>query len=124
MEQPKKWAKYVGTEANMQITVATYLNALGVLWMHAPNEIKAKPMYMAKRKAMGVKPGVPDILIFEPRGKHVGLAIELKVGYNLPSEHQQQWFDDLEARGWAVYWSRSLDEVLHIIDNYLNQNKV
>jgi hypothetical protein len=121
MEQPKKWPKYVGTENNMQITVARYLDALGVLWMHPANEIKAKPVYMAKRKAIGVKPGVSDILIFEPRGKYIGLALELKVGYNLPSEHQQQWMDDLEQRGWRVAWSRSLDEVLFIIDEYLKQ---
>jgi hypothetical protein len=117
--QMPQWAKYKGTEADLQKTVAAYLNMCGVLWMHAPNEIKAKPVYMAKRKAMGVKPGVPDVLIFEPRGTYNGLAIELKVGYNLPSEAQQQWLDDLEARGWFVKWSRSLDEVMYVIDTYL-----
>ena len=32
-----------------------------------------------KAKATGMKKGVPDLFIYEPRGEYHGLAIELKV---------------------------------------------
>lgn len=34
-----------------------------LIW-HTPNEVKAKPQYMAIRRKMGVKPGIPDIVDF------------------------------------------------------------
>lgn len=118
----KKYEIYKGKEDDLQKTIARYLNALDVLWCHSPNEIKAKVQYMSKRKAMGVKSGVPDILIFEPRGKHLGLAIELKANYNKPSENQIKWLKDLNSKGWLAIWSNSLDEVLDEIENYF-ENK-
>lgn len=115
----KKYEKYIGKEDDLQKAVARYLNSLGVLWMHPPNEIKAKVQYMAKRKAMGVKSGVPDVLIFKPNNGFSGLAIELKVGYNKPSDNQLRWLKDLEDNGWCTFWSNSLDEVIEKIDIYL-----
>jgi hypothetical protein len=116
-----KKERYKGKEDDFQKSIARYLNSLGVLWMHPPNEIKAKVQYMSKRKAMGVKSGVPDVLIFEPRGKYIGLAIELKAGYNKPSENQLKWIEDLNKRGWLALWSNSLDEVLDVIEEYFGK---
>jgi hypothetical protein len=118
----KKYEKYIGKEDQFQKTVARYLDSMGVVWMHPPNEIKAKVQYMAKRKAMGVKSGVPDILIFEPNKKHIGLAIELKAGYNKPSENQLKWIKDLNSLGWLAVWSNSLDEVIEIIEKYFDKS--
>lgn len=116
-----KYKRYIGKEDDFQKTIASYLNSLGVLWMHPPNEIKAKVQYMAKRKAMGVKSGVPDILIFEPNKGYVGLAIELKAGYNKPSDNQLKWIEDLTNKGWMALWSNSLDEVLDEIEKYFSK---
>jgi hypothetical protein len=117
----KKYEKYIGKEDQFQKTLARYLDSIGVLWCHSPNEIKAKVQYMAKRKQMGVKSGVPDVLIFEPKGEFIGLAIELKAGYNKPSENQLKWLDDLTKKGWLAVWSNSLDEVIDIIEKYLSK---
>lgn len=114
-----KFSKYKGSEANLQQAVATYLDFLGVLWFHCPNEVKAKPQYMAKRKRMGVKSGVPDICILESNKDYHGLFIELKVGYNKPSERQEYWLDRLGVRAYKVAVSYSFDEVKHIINEYL-----
>ena len=113
------YKKYKGTEEGLQKSIATYLNFLGVLWFHSPNEIHAKPQYLAKRKLLGVKSGVPDICILEPRKKYNGLFIELKVGYNKPSESQKYWLQRLEMNGYKTAVSYSFEEVKDIINKYL-----
>ena len=72
---------------------------------------------------MGVKPGVPDCMILDQKHDYSGLAIELKVGYNKPSEHQLAIFDKLVERNWMVVVSWSLDEVIDLIDWYYDINK-
>lgn len=123
--------KYKGTEDAFQMTVARHLNLSGVLWCHVGNERKTKvkvsksgKFYTPEGNAMrkkGVKKGVPDILIFDPRGGYGGLAIELKIDYNKPSEHQKEWLKNLQHVGWKVLWSNDLDEVLETIDEYLKE---
>jgi hypothetical protein len=115
----KEYKKYKGSEAELQQAVATYLDFMGVLWFHCPNEVKAKPQYMAKRKRMGVKSGVPDICILEPNKDYHGLFIELKVGCNKISQNQRYWLMKLKIRGYKVAVSYSFEEVKHIINEYL-----
>jgi hypothetical protein len=114
-----EYKKYKGSEASFQKAIASYLDFKGVLWFHPPNEIKAKPQYMAKRKQQGVKSGVPDICILEPNSKYYGLFIELKVGYNKLSKNQENWIDKLGVRAYKTAVSYSLDETRAIIDEYL-----
>jgi hypothetical protein len=112
--------RYIGKEDEFQITVAKYLDSLGVLYCHVTNEGMIPVHYRAKLKRKGLKNGVPDILIFEPNKDYSGLAIELKAGYNKPSEYQQEWLNELKFRGWCAIWSNSLDEVIQVIEIYLN----
>ena len=113
-------AKFIGKEDDFQKSVARYLDILGILWFHCPNEGKVPIHYRAKQKAKGLKSGVPDILIFEPKGKFNGMAIELKVGYNKPSEAQIQWLDDLTTKKWYCIVVYDLDLCINEIHNYLN----
>jgi len=87
--------------------------------VHIPNEGKRTRFEQYKLKKMGVMAGMPDLMIFDPRGIYSGLAIELKAGYNKPTENQLKCLRELENRKWKVLWSNSLDEVLEEIDNYL-----
>lgn len=126
-------------EDNLQMAVATYLDLLKVLWCHVANERKTK----SKRfggifKAKGVKSGVPDCLIFEPRGEWCGLAVELKVEYDQGytkngkpkakrrsnvSINQKQWLNRLSDNGWFTVVVYSFDEAKFAIDTYLNEGK-
>lgn len=125
----QKWKKYAGLETDFTKSVAKYLDHLKVLYTHVPNELKANIRFSKsgaaysptgnKLKQMGKKAGVPDILIFEPRGQYNGLAIELKCGYNKPSPEQEWWLTGLQMRNWLTLWSNSLDEVMYTIENYL-----
>lgn len=53
-------------------------------------------------KEEGVQPGVPDILLHLRRGDCPGVAIEMKVGTNKPTEAQQRWLAHLASQGWKV----------------------
>lgn len=118
-----KFEKYPYSEERFQIALARYLDVLNVAWYHVPNEIKAKKQYYKKRKKLGVKKGIPDICIIEPNKYYKGLYIELKVGYNQPSEEQMQWIDKLKNRGYLSFVSYSLDECIYVIEEYLKDSR-
>lgn len=56
-----------------------------------PNGGKRDRIEAAHLKLQGVKAGVPDLCLAVPKGKYHGLYIELKVGRNKTSEHQDKW---------------------------------
>jgi hypothetical protein len=114
----QKNRKYEGSEDEFQKSVAIYLNSKGATWFHPPNGGTRNIIEATKLKAMGVKPGVPDCLIFNKRRGYAGLAIELKVKYNKASEHQIAFIERLKIEGWHCIVSYSLDEVCDTIDWY------
>jgi len=117
--QQKSFKKYDGKEDDFQKAVAKYLDVKGVLYFHPPNGGTRNVIEATKLKKMGVKSGVPDILIFNRRKDWSGLAIELKVGYNKPSENQLEFMKMLSGEGWMCVVSYSLDEVIELIDSYM-----
>ena len=117
-------------EDDFQRSVALLLNSANWLWWHTPNGGRRWKLEAKRFKAMGVKPGVPDILIFErwfcpcldqehdPTNqgscdvcagfyKGFGVALELKAGKNRVTPAQQQVLTDLQRRGWlcGVCWN-------------------
>ena len=67
---------------------------------------------------MGVKKGVVDIMIFDKKHGFDGFAIELKVGYNKPSNEQKEWLKKLSNLNWCTLCTWSLDEFIEKIDWY------
>jgi hypothetical protein len=80
----------------------------------------------AKRlKGLGVRPGVPDVMIPWPAGGAEyepfiwnGLAIEMKSAKGVVSAEQKQWHDRLRSAGWQVNVCRSFDEARQVIADY------
>lgn len=114
------------SEEKLQRAVARVLDASGLLWCHVPNGGQRNAIVAAKLKGQGVKPGVPDILVFDGilfghpltglAEAYKGLAIELKngkAGRISPAQHE--WMDAMLDRGWRVEVCRSLDEVLDLL---------
>jgi hypothetical protein len=60
-------------------------------------------------KAMGVRAGVPDLLVWADGGR--GFGVELKAGAGKLSPAQTFWHATLETLGHRVYVVRSLDEM-------------
>lgn len=110
------------TEDNLQKACARYLDMQGLLWCHVANERSTSPRSGANLKAKGVKRGVPDILIFEPKGPYKGLAVELKVKPNKPTKFQNWWLDELKKRNWKTAVCYDIDEFLKVISEYRSNN--
>lgn len=121
-------------EDDMQITVASYLDSIGVLWFHPANERKSSIQAGVRLKKKGVKSGVPDVMILEPKKGFNGLAIELKTersnGFKKNgkpkatikgkvSENQAYWLKSLKDKGWITGVCYSVDEAIKQIDFYL-----
>jgi hypothetical protein len=110
------------TEEQEQMAVAELLDIKKIRFCHVPNEGKHKVQYRVKQKRLGVKSGVPDILIFDSPPKYPnikGLAIELKRKRGgKVSEEQEEWLDALEKRGWAAMVCYGVDGVLDALRFY------
>lgn len=91
------------------------------LLFHVPNGGKRNAAEAARFKAMGVKPGVPDLCLPVPRGGYAGMYVEMKYGKNKPTDNQRLWIEDLKAQGYKVDVCWSGREATKMIEEYLNQ---
>ena len=99
----------------MKYIAAKYPNALAI---HVPNEGKRSPFERYKFKYLGGLSGVPDVLVFHQNDFKAGLALELKVGYNKPTENQKSVLKRLKMANWTAEWVNSFDAAQEIIDNH------
>ena len=115
------YQKYLTKEDKIQIAVMNYIKAQypQSFVVHIPNEGKRTRFEQYKFKILRAVAGMPDVMIFDPKSNLSGLAIEIKAGYNKPTENQKKCLRELENRNWEVFWSNSLDEILDRIDNYM-----
>lgn len=121
-------------EARLQVLVSMYITTVykDTLWMHPENEGKRTNWECFMLKYGGVKPGMPDIMIFEPKFERHGLdqndqelsvycgcAIELKIGNNKVTPAQIDVLEQLSEKGWTVAVTRTFEETIKVIDEYL-----
>jgi hypothetical protein len=106
--------------------VATYLRLQypKVLFTHIANERRTSPMHGAKLKRMGVRAGMPDILVFHQvwltkQLMQCGLAIELKIKPNKPTDLQKECLTGLFKNGWSTHVIYDFQTAKQTIDNYL-----
>lgn len=76
---------------------------------HVPNGGYRTPAQAGAFRAMGVRSGVPDLIVWTPEGHSFG--IELKAGRGKESDAQVLFRSTLESLGHRVYVCWSLDEV-------------
>ena len=90
-----------------------------LLWAHVPNGGARSGRVGAALKKEGVKPGVPDVLVFTPppNGSVVrGVAIELKRKTGgVASDDQKQWMADLRLNGWIASIAHGADEAIDFL---------
>jgi hypothetical protein len=110
--------RYRGKEDHFQMAAAEYvrLQYPQFLFCHIANERQTSPMRGRKLKEMGVRPGMPDILIFD-----IKFACELKVYPNRPTKKQLAVLDHLERLGWSVFWTWSMDEFRQLLNECVNR---
>ncbi len=75
-------------------------------------------------KARGYRSGFPDLFFYSPRIIHGrirhGLAIELKVKGNYPTEAQKVVLNRLDSSGYVSMVCTGIDEAIETIEWYLN----
>lgn len=91
------------------------------LLYHVPNGDWRHPATARKLKEMGVKSGVPDLVLPVARGVYHGLFIELKrcEGGRL-TDNQKRWIEDLVKQGYFATVCRGWDSARDTIEMYLN----
>ena len=89
------------------------------LLLHIPNGEKRDKATAARLQRMGVRAGVPDVLLPVARaGKH-GLWIELKDGRNRTTAFQDRWLTDLRGHGYACHVCYGWQAAARVIVDYL-----
>jgi len=101
-------------ESRIQAELCRYLSATGLLFFSVPNEAigggRKASLRMARFKAMGLRPGVADLVIISPLGFAHFVEVKDAIGRLLPA--QKVFRDRCIASGfpWAVV--RSLDDMV------------
>ena len=86
-----------------------------------PNGGQRHPAVAAQLKAEGVRAGVPDVFLLVARGRFHGLAIEMKVKPNKPTEAQEEWIARLRNYGYSAVVCWSAQDAQSVIMAYLAQ---
>ena len=84
-----------------------------------PNGGRRDRVSGAKLKAEGVLPGVSDLILLLPRGRHHGLLIEMKTERGKQSQAHRDWQRDMVHRGYKYMVIRSIDEFIDRVTDYL-----
>ncbi len=90
---------------------------------HIANERKCSRLYGAKLKRLGVKAGVPDLMIPWPTTRYPGLFIEMKSKTGKPSLSQKKFIATLSKRGYYACFCFGYDAAVKVITNYLKDSK-
>lgn len=119
------------TENEEQTEVNMYCNKKKILMFAIPNGSYKSVTARKKFKAEGLKSGVPDIFIAEPKGIYSGLFIEMKkrpktlasgkksyAGIKV-SDEQKEWIDKLNAKGYKAIVCYGADEAINLIEEYM-----
>ena len=124
--QPPVHAGGEASEEEEQIMLFTWAAYACGSWpemlrlFHIPNGGHRTAAEAGRFRAMGVKPGVPDVFLPVPRGGYNGLFIELKRrdGGTL-SDDQREWLDFLSLQGYRAVmrhgWEAARDELIEYL---------
>jgi hypothetical protein len=104
------------TERQEMKVLAMWLDARGLTWCHPFNEARRQPYVGRMLKLLGLKKGVPDVIIFSPPPKKpglVGTVIELKrIKGSRLSLDQCRWLAELERLSWYTEPCWGADEAI------------
>lgn len=120
----KTFEPYEGKEDDLQKVCIRYLSYYpSLFYCHVPNGGNRSAKEGAKFKAMGVRAGMPDLLIFNPSTidglPYIGLAIELKVKGGKLRPNQREALQILKSLGWYIQVVYSFDEFEDLVERYV-----
>lgn len=93
---------------------------LADILVHCPNGGWRSPVEAVRFKAMGVKPGIPDVLLPMRTDSYGAGWWELKVGRNKPTDDQLRWHALLRSMGHYVqtywHWAEAAKDILRYLE--------
>ena len=107
------------TESQEQEVVIKYCDYKRIPIFHIPNGGSRNRIEAANLKRQGVKAGVPDLMLPVAKQGYNGLFIEMKVGYNKPTDNQLKWARILSKNGYLVKTCWGAEEAINLITNYM-----
>lgn len=114
-------------EDRLQISCRYWFDAqypeYSLLLHHSPNEglLVKRAADGAKRKAMGVRPGFPDLVLLLPNKAYPFLCLELKTEKGRQSDSQKEYQHMVEIVGHGRYVVvRSLQEFMDVVKSYIS----
>nr|WP_256380195.1 VRR-NUC domain-containing protein [Brenneria sp. hezel4-2-4] len=87
---------------------------------HIPNEGKRGPKAARDAKRLGVRSGVPDLLLALPRGGYACLWIEMKARDGKLTTQQVIWLSRLESVGYYAVYCFGFTQAVNVLERYLN----
>lgn len=111
--RPRKAPTQPQSELHLHIAIVEILRRFcraDWIFFHCPNGELRDPRAAAKLRAMGVRPGVPDLLLIDPDGRL--RCLEFKARGGRLSDSQEAFRAFCIARGVAYVVAYSLDEAL------------
>jgi hypothetical protein len=86
---------------------------------HVPNGGSRNKIEAAKFKQMGVRAGVPDLVLPVPKGIYAGLFIEMKYEKGRLQDSQREYLLRAMDYGHCCYVCFSADEAISVLEEYL-----
>lgn len=86
---------------------------------HVPNEGKRSKAEAARQQRLGLRRGVPDLILDYPKGIYHGLRVEMKVKPNKTTADQEAWLERLACAGYCVAVCYSAQEAIETIQAYI-----
>jgi len=109
----------IPTEEEEQERLAADLDDLGLRWCHVPNGGYRDFKTAKLLRRLGVKPGVPDILIFNPPPAfpgRPGTVIEMKRQFGGKiSAYQKDWLSALRELNWYTAVAEGYQKALEVL---------
>lgn len=124
-------------EESVQIAVSKYLRLVypNVMFTSESSGLRLTMGQAVKAKKQRSQRGLPDMLIFEPRGGYFGLMLELKrdgespfrrdgkLRANLHLSEQYEAIKKLNFNGYQSLFAVGFDQARRIIDHYMSLKK-
>jgi hypothetical protein len=118
-------------ESQLQMMIARWLDVRDIFYTASLGGVNLGPVVGALRKRLGCKAGVPDIIMFKPRGKYCGMTLEVKIkGGTVTPEQREFQYKARERNYHSVIMPTNLDFnaaydwAIRELEAYLNLKEV
>lgn len=116
----REMARYDEDKINISCVSWFKLQYPKIVIHHSPNECRS-PREGAKRKAMGVWKGFPDLFIPLPLNGYCGLFVEIKTPIGRQSKEQKEFELWCEEHNYKYSLVRSLDDFIVVVKDYIRE---